>query len=117
MTIYDCEVTELSVTLLDQIMEAEAKADQIRAEAQKEAREIIKSVGEANQAMERQTAREMHDRAQRKLDEARTSVQDEIKALELRRASEREALKRTAQARVSQGAQAVFERVVNNGSR
>lgn len=104
-------------TLLDQIELAEQQADEIRAGAQKEAREILKSVEEANQIMERQQTREMHDAAARRIDEARVTTDDEIRALQMRRESEREALKRTAQARVSQAGRAVFERIVHNGNR
>lgn len=107
----------MPTTLLDQIEQAEQQADNMRAQAQKEARDIIKSVEEANQAMERQQTKEMHEAASHRLEEARVATQDEIKALELRREGEREALKRTAQARVSQAGAAVFERIVANGNR
>lgn len=104
-------------TLLDKIEQAEAQADMIRANAQKEAREMIKAVEEANLSMERQMTKDMHDKASHRLEEAKIATQDEIKALEMRRSSEREALKRTAQAHVSQAGMAVFERVVNHGDR
>ncbi len=104
-------------TLLTEITEAEAQADEIRAQAQKEAREIIKAVEEANLAMERQAQRDMHDLAAKQVEDAKAATMDEIKALELRRSSEREALKRTAQAKVSQAGAALFERVVSHGNR
>ncbi len=112
-----CEVSSLQNTLLEQIEQAERQAEEIQKQAQREAREILKSVEEANIQMERQALRDMHDAAARRLEEARISTQDEIKALELRREGEREALKRTAQARVSQAGRTVFERVVGNGNR
>lgn len=105
----------MPMTLLDQIEQAEQEADVIRANAQKEAREIIKSVEEANSAMERQMTSDIYEQSSKKVESARTATQDEIKALELRREAQREALKRQAQSRVSQAAMAVFERVVHHG--
>lgn len=107
----------MASTLLDLIEQAEQQADDARQDAAREAREIIKAVEEANTQMERQQTRDMHEAAQRRLDAIKMSVCDEIKALELRRQSEREAMKRLAQAKVSEASIAVFERVVGHGNR
>ncbi len=107
----------MAETLLEQIEKAEQQADEIRAQAAREARDIIKSVEEASAAMSRQAVKEMHEAASRTLEEARISTQDEIKTLEMRRSAERESLKKLAQARVSKAGRAIFERVVADGAR
>lgn len=107
----------MAQSLLTEILAAEQRAEALIAQAQSEAREIVKAVEEANAALTRQAVQDMHEAAQKRLSDARAATQDEIKALELRRSAEREALKRTAQQRVSQAGAAVFEKVVNHGDR
>lgn len=107
----------LSTTLLEQIREAEQQAEQIRSAAGKEAREIIKSVEEAVVQESRQGLKDIHEGAQRLVEETRISTGDEIKTLELRRSAEREAMKALAQSRIENAGRTIFERVVANGHR
>ena len=107
----------MSNAILGQIEAAEQAAEEIRAKAAREAREMIKSVEEAVVIESRQMGKSLHEESQRRIEAARLRVGDEIKSLEVRRSAEREAMRKLAQARVKSAGQAVFERVVDNGHR
>lgn len=107
----------LSLDLLSQIERAEQSAEEVRADAAREARDILKAVEEACLVSERDAARDIREGAQRLTEETRIGTQDEIRALEVRRSGEREILRRDAQGRVAQAGGLVFERVVKNGHR
>ena len=107
----------MSSSILDKIGAAEHQADAIRVQAAREARDILKAVEEANAAQARQAARSQSEAAQRRLEAARVLIGDEIKALEVRRGAEREAIRKSASARVGQAGQLIFERVVLDGHR
>ena len=107
----------MSNSILEKIEAAEHEADAIRAQAAREARDILKAVEEAGAAQARQAARSQSEAAQRRLEAAKVLIGDEIKALEVRRGAEREAMRKTAAARVSQAGQLIYERVVSDGHR
>ena len=107
----------MSMALLKQIEQAERQAEEIRVNAAREAREIIKAVEEEVAAGARQAAKEIREDAQRLIEEARLGTEDEIKSLEVRRTAEREAMRQLAQNRVDNAARAVFERIVKDGNR
>ncbi|HIS01852.1 MAG TPA: hypothetical protein IAA74_09675 [Candidatus Excrementavichristensenella intestinipullorum] len=107
----------MSNTILGKIEAAEREAESIRVQANREARDIVKAVEEADAAQARQAAKNQAEQAQRRLEAARVLIGDEIKALEVRRGAERETLRKIASARVSQAGQLIFERVVLDGHR
>ena len=103
--------------LLDKIEAAEAEAEGLRAEAAREARDIVKSVEEACLAEEREAMLKIRQDANQIIDQMRQVTQDEIRTLEVRRSAEREAMRGIAQARVDIAANAIFERIVLHGNR
>lgn len=107
----------LSLDLLDKIEQAEKAAEEIKLEAARQAREIIKSTEEACMISEREAVKDIREGAQRLIEEVRVGTQDEIRTLEVRRSLEREKIRETAQANLAQAGQAIFERVVSNGNR
>lgn len=104
-------------SLIGQIEECEAKADEVVKAAQREARDIVKAVGEAVAAEGRQAGAELHEEMLRRVEDAKTGIQDEIKSLEMRRAAEHEALRTMARVRVPLAGEAIFERIVSDGNR
>ncbi|MEG0144542.1 MAG: hypothetical protein RR739_00595 [Clostridia bacterium] len=101
--------------VMEQIEKAEREADSIRAEASKEARDIVKAVEEALSAQIRQEVKANAEATANKLEAAKALIGDEIKSLEVRRSAERETMRKSAQARVASAGQAIFERVVADG--
>lgn len=102
----------MAIELLRQIQEAEKKADEVRQDAAREARDIIKGVESAITAQNRQTSVELREKVQGVLGDARSATEDEIRTLEVRRASEREEVKKAARGKVKSAGQAIFERIV-----
>ena len=107
----------MSMTVLGQIEQAEAEAEQIVRDAQLQARDMIKSVEEAGVHQAREAQKALGEEVQRRIEEARVLIGDEIKSLELRRAAEREAMRERARARVQDAGRLVFERIVADGRR
>ncbi len=107
----------MSLELLKNIERAEAKADDARAEAQKEARDMLKSVEEACLTQERNAALEHRALAQRILEDAKTTANRRIKEMDAQDAAERERITGAAQVKLDEAAQRIFERVVNHGDR
>lgn len=104
-------------TILERIQAAEEEAQAIRAQAAREARDILKATEEDMSLKARQMAKAQTELAQRRVEGARVMIGDEIKALEVRRSAQREAMKKEAAARVDQAGKLIFERVVLNGHR
>ncbi len=107
----------MSLELLKSIEAAEVKAVEMRAEAQKEARDILKSVEEACIADERSAALEHRALGQRILEDARATANRRSDAQAGKEAAERDAVAKAAQARLDQAAQVIFERIVRDGHR
>lgn len=104
-------------TILERIQAAEEEAQSIRAQAGREARDLVKAAEEEMSAKSRQAAKAQTEDAQRRIEMARVMIGDEIKALEVQRSAQREAMKKEAAARVEQAGKLIFERVVMNGHR
>lgn len=107
----------MSLDLLSKIEQAEKAAEEIKLEAARQAREIIKSTEEACMISEREAVKDIREGAQRLIDEVRVGTQDEIRTLEVRRSLEREKIREAAQANLDKAGQAIFERIVSNGDR
>ncbi|MEG0766531.1 MAG: hypothetical protein RR482_02340 [Clostridia bacterium] len=107
----------MSLELFERIQTAEANADAIRAEAQREARDMLKSVEAACLAEERRAAQEHRAGAQRKLEDAQQKMEKELEQEKAAHEKARQTVNEAAKARLPQAAALIFERVVNNGHR
>lgn len=107
----------MSLELLKKIEEAEAKQEASRAEAQKEARDILKSVEEACVSHERDAALEHRALVQRVLEDAKATANRRIEAMAVEQAKEREGVLFAARARIGAAADEIYKRVVQDGAR
>lgn len=105
----------LSLEVLQSIEGAEAKAEQIRAKAQREARDMLKSVEAACVAQERTAAIEHRALYQQLMEENRVKVEAELAQKSQALAKDRQALCRQAETRLDQAAALIFERIVQHG--
>ncbi len=107
----------MSVEILKQIEQAEHKAADRYAQAQREARDIIKAVEEACLADERNAQLEHRALSQRVQEDARATAKKQIVELEKAEVLEAEKVTKAAQQRLPEAARLIFERVVTDGSR
>ena len=108
----------MSLEILQSIEQAEAKADGMRAEAQKQAREILKSVEAACLAQERAAAiehRALYQQLMELREQDRVRVAGELAKKSQSYAAERANLCKAAEARLEQAATQIFERIVRHG--
>lgn len=105
----------MSLEILQSIEQAEAKAEELRADAQKQAREIVKSVEAACLAQERAAAVEHRALYQQLMEQDRQRVAEELARKSERYAAERAKLCKAAEARLEQAATQIFERIVRHG--
>lgn len=101
--------------LLGIIRAAEADADKIKADAQHEAREVVKAAEEACLFEERRMNAELRARHQQVLEQKRAAVEQEIQNDAGLRQKELDALSNRAKARMQAAADLIFERVVADG--
>lgn len=107
----------MSLDIIKRIEAAETKAEAMRAEAQKEARELLKGVEEACVAGERASASEQRRMAQRVIDDARLVAEKRTQALAKEEATAREQVVAAARQKLDAAAQRIFERTVQDGDR
>ena len=107
----------MSKELLSEIQKAEAEAERLHNEANREARDMIKGVEEAIRGENRRTAAAIREEAQKVLSDAEAKVKKEITTLESRRAEERMQTQTAAEKRTSAAGKFIFERVVLHGNR
>ncbi len=107
----------LSLEVLSRIREAEEQAEGVKQDAQREARDIIKSVEAACAAHERATAVEQRGMYQQLMEGKRQTVLLHLK--ESREAADAQVASEMKQAegRLDQAASLIFERVVKHGNR
>ncbi|MDR3051679.1 MAG: hypothetical protein LBU67_08145 [Oscillospiraceae bacterium] len=102
---------------LSQVERAEAQAEERRADAQREARDILKAVEEANLAAQRAANGADRDLAAQALRRAESQAQAEIAARREKQAAQRAAQDAQARGRLDAAVATIFERVVNDGHR
>lgn len=107
----------MSLELLQSIEKAELGAEAIRADAQKEAREILKAVEEACTQNERTAAIDQRAMAQRVLEDARLAATKHIEVAAAKDKDARDAVVAAARQKLDAAANLIFERVVENGHR
>ncbi len=108
---------KLSLELLKSIQEAEARAEAERANAQREAREIIKGVTDACTENERRAAVEHRALLQSILDEKKTQVELELKQLAAGQEQARNEMMDASQQRLFEAADRIVKRVLSDGNR
>lgn len=107
----------MALEVLTQIRDAEARAEEIIAAAQREARELLKAVEAANLASERNAALEHRALAQKMLDDAAEQTRLQLEKRGAEEALKQAALCRESRTRLVQAATLVFERIVKHGDR
>ena len=105
----------MSLEILQSIEQAESQAEQVRGDAQREARDMLKSVEAACVARERAAAIDHRGLYQQLMEQNRVSVEGELAKKSQTLAKERAALCKDAEARLDQAATQIFERIVRHG--
>ncbi len=108
-------VIGLSLEILQSIQAAEAKAEEMRSDAQREARDMIKSMESVCVAQERSAAIEHRALYQQLMDQDRQRVEAQLAQNSQELARQRAALCKDAEKRLDQAATQIFERIVNHG--
>ena len=111
------EVCILSMELLTKVEKAEEAADEKRAEAQREAREILKNAEEATLVAGRSASIIDRELAAEVLETARANVQTAILERQQIESADRTALREKAAQLLDRTAASIFERIVNDGHR
>ena len=107
----------MAIELMEEIKAAEARADDVRAQAQRESREMIKSVEEACMEHERAAQKDARKIYQDALNAKRAAVEKEIASHSGEKKRALDDMMAKARKNVSSAAQLVFERIVNDGNR
>ncbi len=107
----------MSLELLKSIKEAEAQAESGRANAQREAREMIKGVTDACTENERHAAVEHRTLFQNMLEEKKVQVEQQLRQLASGSQKGREELLKSAHKRLNVAADSIVKRVLNDGHR
>ena len=105
----------MSLEILQSIERAESQAEHVRGDAQRAARDMLKSVEAACVAHERAAAIEHRGLYQQLMEQNRVSVEGELAKKSQTLAKERAALCRDAETRLDQAATQIFERIVRHG--
>lgn len=108
---------KLSLELLKSIQEAETQAEAERANAQREAREILKGVTDACTENERRAAVENRTLFQSIQDQKKTQVEKKLAQLNLTKEQARSEMLRAAQQRLPMAADRIAERILSDGNR
>lgn len=107
----------MSMELLTKVEQAEAAANEIHAEALREAREVLKSAEEAELAADREASALNRKRAAQVLEDARLSAAAQIQARRDCESTERAAQRDQAMKRIDRAVGIILERVVTDGRR
>lgn len=107
----------MSLELLKRIEAAESKADEARAEAQREARDVIQSVETACVVHEREAVLEHRALGQRIVEDAKETAMRRNASMEKEQAAKRDAVRGAARQKLDTASQFIFERIVNDGHR
>lgn len=107
----------MSLEILKSIEQAEGRAEEIRAQAQREARDMIKASEEASVQNERSAALEQRGVVQAILDDARRAAEKRIASMAQEEEAACQAVAEAARKHLDAAANLIFERVVENGHR
>lgn len=107
----------MSLQLLQRIEAAEAKAEQMRQEAQRQARDMQKSAEDAFTAQEREAQLSHRTFMRRALEEAQAETASHLEKELTDYAAAREKMITAADAKLGDAVQFIYERIVKNGNR
>ncbi len=107
----------MSLDALTRIRQAEEQAEEIRMQAQRQARDIVAGLEEALVGERRQSQEFIRESARQVLSNAEASAQREIAAEDKRWQARREKARAEAVSRVGEAGQRIFERIVTHGDR
>jgi hypothetical protein len=107
----------MALEVLESIRREEDKAEKVRADAQREGREIIKAVEEACADAEKAGGAEHRANYLRVMEQKKLEVQAFIASREDAKAAERKAVYLHAESKLAQAAALAAERIVRYGSR
>lgn len=99
------------------IQQAEAQADEIRQNAQREARDVIKAVEAAVAQQERAAAIENRAQYAQAMEDKKREVERQLTKQRASMSKEREALCQQARTRLPEAVSAIYERVLQHGNR
>ena len=107
----------MAVQLLEQIRQAEEAAEQLRQQAQREAREIVKASEEASAHARRDAEQGVRTHYREQMDAQKLRIQEELaQAGHALQAAQQEEIDK-ARARIPQAAQRISERILAHGDR
>ncbi len=107
----------MAFEIMDSIRKAEAAADKLRLDAQRQGRDIVQASEEAAAADERGADKEIREQYNKALEERRGQVNQMIEGSQKQHSASREAAYQQALSRVPQAAKYIVERVLNDGHR
>ena len=107
----------MSLELLKTIEKAEAQAEAVRQDAQKDARELVVEAEKRCAQEEARAAAQRRAEAQGILRQARETSQRRIEQAAVTGQAEREKICQAARAKIESAAALIFERVVGDGDR
>lgn len=107
----------MSLQLLQHIEEAETKAEEIRLEAQRQTRDMLKSVEEACITQERDATQQHRAHTKRMLEDAQAKMTVHLAKAAQAQAALREKEIASAKQKLPAAVQFILERVVNHGDR
>lgn len=103
--------------LINQITDAEKQAEQLLQKAQREARDIVKSVEEASTASQRAAAQENRQESMRSVEKARNEIAKELDAEKAEKLKAYEQMQDKARFNLDAASRLIVERVVQYGNR
>lgn len=107
----------MSLEIMKGIQQAEAQADEIRQNAQREARDVIKAVEAAVAQQERAAAIENRAQYAQAMEDKKREVERQLTKQRASMSKEREALCQQARTRLPEAVSAIYERVLQHGNR
>ena len=107
----------MAIQWLEEIRQAEAKADKIRQDAAAQGREIIKSVEEATLESERHAAAEIRAEYQSRMAAKRMEIEQKLSAQSGSKQKALDALRADAEKRIPEAARLAAESIVTHGDR
>lgn len=107
----------MSLQLLQRIEQAEAKAEELRQDAQRNARDMLKSVEEACITHEREATLKHRALSRRMLEDAQVKMASHLAQASKEQAALRVQEMASAKLKLKDAVQFIFERVVNHGDR
>lgn len=104
------------VEVLQQVQQAEEKAQKVRNQALQEARDIAKGIDSANIEHEKQSVKDHRQLLQKLLEEKRQQVEKNIQLQQPEQKRAQEALEGAAERNMDRTVKLIVERIMKNGN-